>query len=60
MIFMRSAGIIVMLVGLPCAVGLLASQPSEEKPVWHAEWRTAQRIAKQENKPIFAVLVCRH
>lgn len=33
---------------------------AEEKPIWHKDWPTAQRIAKRENKPIFAILVCQH
>ena len=40
-------------------IALLLAAPSEEVH-WHSEWRAAQRIARQENKPIFAVLVCRH
>ncbi len=35
-------------------------EPAEEKPLWHADWATAQRIAKKTNKPIFAVMVCKH
>jgi hypothetical protein len=50
----------LLLVGLTCSAALVFSQPGEEKPVWHSDWPTAQRIAHQENKPIFAVLVCKH
>ena len=57
---MRSAGTYLLI---PTMVALAASafaQPADEAPVWHSEWRTAQRRARQANKPIFAVLVCRH
>jgi hypothetical protein len=49
-----------LLVGLAFCAALLASQPADEKPIWHADWPTAQRIALKTNKPIFAVLVCKH
>lgn len=39
---------------------LLCAQHTEEKPHWHADWPTAQQIARKENKPIFAVIVCQH
>jgi hypothetical protein len=48
----------IALLGAMAACG--AAQPNEDKPHWHADWATAQRIAKKANKPIFAVLVCRH
>ena len=50
----------LLVVLLTCVAALFPSQPVEEKPVWHTDWPTAQRIAKQANKPIFAVLVCKH
>lgn len=40
-------------------IALLLAAPAEEVH-WHSEWRAAQRVARQENKPIFAVLACRH
>ncbi len=43
---------------LPLVALLLAAPPDEVH--WHSEWRAAQRIARQEGKPIFAVLLCRH
>jgi hypothetical protein len=51
---------IALLVGLTCCAALLASQPAKEKPIWHADWPTAQRIALKTNRPIFAVMVCKH
>ena len=51
---------VLLLVGLTYSAALFSSQPVEEKRVWHADWPTAQRIARKENKPIFAVLVCKH
>jgi len=56
---MRSA-CALLIVGLACSAAVFPSQPAEEKPVWHEDWPTAQRIAKRDGKPIFAVLVCRH
>jgi hypothetical protein len=50
----------LLVAALTFAAALFASQESEEKPVWHKDWPTAQRIAKRENKPIFAILVCQH
>lgn len=50
----------LLVAGLACSAALVSSQPGEEKPIWHADWPTAQRLARQANKPIFAVLVCRH
>ena len=47
------------LIALTSAA-IFSAPPAEEKPVWHADWPTAQRLAKQANKPIFAVLVCKH
>ena len=44
------------LIGVP----FLLAGPAEEKPIWHADWPTAQRIAQKANKPVFAVFVCRH
>jgi hypothetical protein len=52
--------LILLLVGLSCSAGLLANQPADEKPIWHADWPTAQRTAAKANKPIFAVMVCKH
>ena len=50
----------LLVAGLTFAAALLASQEAEEKPTWHKDWPTAQRIAKRESKPIFAILVCQH
>lgn len=50
----------MLLVVLTCAAALGSGQPAEMKPHWHADWGTAQRIARKDNKPIFAVLVCQH
>ena len=36
------------------------AQPAADKPVWHEDWPSAQKIARRDGKPIFAVLVCRH
>ena len=50
----------LLVVGLSSGAALLSSQPAEDKPVWHADWPTAQRLARKEGKPILAVLVCNH
>jgi hypothetical protein len=50
----------LLVVGLTCSAALVSSQPVKEKPVWHTDWPTAQRLARQANKPIFAVLTCQH
>ncbi len=50
----------LFVIAASCGAALLCAQPAEEKPVWHGDWPTAQRSARQEGKPIFAVLVCRH
>ncbi|MBI1832924.1 MAG: hypothetical protein HYR84_15905 [Planctomycetes bacterium] len=43
------------------ALGLAAAAWSiDDAPVWHSDWPTAQRSAQESNKPIFAVLVCKH
>jgi hypothetical protein len=49
-----------VLVALAGASALFSAQPGDEKSPWHADWATAQRIAAKENKPVFAVLVCKH
>ena len=49
-----------LVAGLAYGAVLWSAQPADDKPTWHADWATAQRIARQRNKPIFAVLVCRH
>ena len=51
-----------VLVAIPLITlaALAAGEPTETKPNWHADWPTAQRIAKAANKPIFVVFVCRH
>jgi hypothetical protein len=41
-------------------LALLISAQGEPKPTWHQDWPTAQRLAKQTNKPVFAVFVCQH
>jgi hypothetical protein len=51
---------IALLVVFACCAALLAGQPAEEKPLWHADWPTAQRIALKTGKPVFAVMVCKH
>lgn len=48
---------LILLAGL---TAFLPAQPAEEKPIWHEDWLSAQRAAKAANKPIFAVLVCKH
>ncbi|MBI2809186.1 MAG: hypothetical protein HYX68_29745 [Planctomycetes bacterium] len=53
-------GTILLCAGFGYAVGFWSPAHAQEKPIWHADWPTAQRIARQTNKPIFAVLVCRH
>ena len=45
---------------LVAGLALVSSAHDEEKPVWHKDWPTAQRLARDANKPIFAVLVCQH
>jgi hypothetical protein len=50
----------MLAVGLTCGAALISATPDEEKPHWHKDWPTAQRLAKQGNKPILAVLVCQH
>ena len=50
----------LLTIGFIGGASLLSSQPAEEKPIWHSDWPTAQRLAKQVNKPIFAVLACKH
>ena len=52
--------IALLLVVMMGGAALLCAQPAEEKPLWHADWPTAQRIARKEGKPIFAVMVCKH
>jgi len=52
--------IALLLVAMTGGAALLCAQPAAEKPNWHADWPTAQRIARKEGKPIFAVLVCKH
>ena len=46
--------LIVVLLG---GTALMFAQAAEEKPLWHADWATAQRLARKAGKPIFAVLV---
>jgi hypothetical protein len=50
----------LLVAGLTCGAALVSSKPVEEKPIWHTDWPTAQRLARQANKPIFAVLTCQH
>jgi hypothetical protein len=56
---MKSSLALLMIV---CAVGaaLAFSQESQETPVWHKDWPTAQRTARQTGKPVFAIFVCQH
>jgi hypothetical protein len=49
-----------LLMCLTFGAALFSAQPGAEKPVWHEDLATAQRIARRDGKPIFAVLVCRH
>ena len=49
-------GVLLLL----CAAALFSAQPNADEPHWHVDWATAQRIAAKTNKPIFAVLVCKH
>jgi hypothetical protein len=49
----------ILVTSLTCAA-LVSSEPLEEKPIWHTDWPSAQRLARQANKPIFAVLTCQH
>ena len=51
---------LVLLVGVTCGSAFVLAQPGDEKPTWHADWPTAQRFAKREGKPIFAVMACKH
>ena len=52
----------LLLLSLCIGIGasILLAGPTDEKTTWHADWPTAQRIAKKLNKPVFAVFVCRH
>ena len=50
----------LLILILSTGAFLLSEEPAKEKVVWHADWPTAQRIARQVNKPIFAILVCKH
>ena len=48
-------GVLVVASGALWSIG-----PAEEKPLWLEDWPAAQRLARQSNKPVFAVMVCRH
>jgi hypothetical protein len=50
----------MLAAGLTCGAALVSPPPVEDKPVWHTDWPTAQRLARQAHKPIFAVLTCQH
>jgi hypothetical protein len=52
----------LLLLSICALIGasFLLAGPMEEKPFWHSDWPTAQRIAKKLNKPVFAVFVCQH
>jgi hypothetical protein len=52
--------IVLLMACASLAVPLLLAGPAEEIPHWHADWPTAQRLAKKANKPVFAVFVCKH
>lgn len=52
--------LVLLAVSLTCGVPFVFGQPIDVEPVWHADWREAQRLAHEANKPIFAVLVCKH
>ena len=51
--------LIVLLIGMTCGTRAFP-QASDEKPTWHADWASAQRSARKQGKPIFAVMVCKH
>ncbi len=51
---------IALLVAVACGAALLGAQPADEKPVWHADWASAQRIAQKENRAHLCVMVCKH
>ena len=52
--------ILMLIAGVSLSATLVLAGLSEENPFWHADWPTAQRIAKRTNKPIFVIFVCRH
>ena len=52
--------LVLLVLSLIGGAAMLIAEPAEEKSVWHADWPTARRLARQANKPIFAVLVCKH
>lgn len=53
--FMKTPLLLLMPFAFLGALG-----PTAEKPHWHADWPTAQRIAQKSNRPVFAVFVCKH
>lgn len=57
---MKTRTMFLLVAGLACGAMFGFAKPAEEKPVWHSDWSSASRIAKSANKPIFAVLVCKH
>ena len=57
---MKTRTMILLIAGLACGAGLWSAELTDDTPVWHADWPTAQRIAKKTNKPIFAVMTCKH
>jgi hypothetical protein len=50
----------VMFLSCVTCGALSFAQPAADKPVWHEDWASAQRDAKRDGKPVFAVIVCRH
>jgi hypothetical protein len=56
----RQAALILLAIALACYAAFVFAQPDDVEPVWHTDWREAQRLAHKTHKPIFAVLVCKH
>ena len=52
--------LVLLVVCLSGGAAMLLAEPAEEIPVWHADWPTSRRLAQKANKPIFAVMVCKH
>ena len=45
---------------LTVSAACVFAQPEHSEPVWLTEWPEAQRMALKANKPIFAVMACKH
>ena len=52
--------LVLLAIALTCGAAFVFAQPDAVEPVWHTDWREAQRQAQKANKPIFAVMVCKH